>query len=284
MLVRPKKGGVVLLALATLGALFPGACATGINRPKNPPARLDPAVAEVVLLGGMHGYHKGHPRYPTSRVAEILDKLHPSLVLIEWSVNRFQDGKPLDETLKFLEETTGSEDEVAWSYSKRSGATCLPYDIAKRDKFYRDNKFFEREKPFYQAIWNELMANYPLLDLGVHQHFAIKAICRDSAAEVVNSALCDKIVETDHEFRSQVVELVSREKDIPDEEFGQMEREEWSRRNRAMAENICQAAQGRLGQRIVVTMGYEHRYALKKLLSETCKVARVREFWEILGE
>ena len=243
---------------------------------------LEPGRAEVVLLGGLHEHHKGHERYPTSLVARIIADVRPSTVLIEYPVDWFRDGRPTPGVLRLLESARGDETDVAWQYCKRSGVPCLPYDIARRNEYYEANAFAAREEPFLRAVLSELETHQPLLYLAVSEHFALKEQCRESAPEVVNSSLCDAIVATEHELRARATALVVRESSIDDKAFGELEAREWSERNRVMAENICNAAKDRPGERILVTTGYEHRYRLKQLLRETCQVARLREYWELV--
>jgi hypothetical protein len=259
--------------------------ASGTVRPlgvtENRPAA---SAAEIVVLGCVHDLHRTHARYSTAELTKIIDGLHPQMILIEYPVDWFEEGKPRAEVLKLLERHTGSETEAAWAYCRDKRATCLPYDVKGRNDYYQATNFLQREEALFRAVLKEIDAKQPLAADAIDRHFNLKELCQHSSAEVINSPLCDEIVRTEHEFREQATKLVlGAGSDIPDKEFWAIEMQEWTDRNRSMADNICAVARENPGKRILVTVGFEHRYALKPLLTERCATAALREYWQVPG-
>jgi hypothetical protein len=270
--VAVSAGPLILLACASGPAALGGATETRA------------VTAEVVVLGGLHDLHRTHPRYATADLAKIVRALHPQVVLIEYPVDWFENGRPQPGALRLLERNIGSETEVAWTYCRETGATCLPYDVKGRNDYYKATNFFDREEALRRAVLKEIDARQPLAGNAIDRHFQLKELCRQSPAEVVNSELCDEIVRTEHEFRERATDLVlATDSSVPDKEFWAIEKQEWTDRNRAMADNICAVTRENPGKRILVTVGYEHRYALKPLLVERCPTAALREYWQAYG-
>jgi hypothetical protein len=163
-------------------------------------------------------------------------------------------------------------------------ATCLPYDVKGRNDYYQATNFLQREEALHRAVLKEINAKQPLAADAIDRHFALKRLCRDSSAEVINSQLCDEIVRTEHEFRERATEVVlDNGSDITDKDFWAIMKREWVDRNTAMANNICAVARENPGRRIVVTVGFEHRYALKPLLAKRCAAAGLSEYWQAQG-
>jgi hypothetical protein len=155
----------------------------------------------------------------------------------------------------------------------------LPYDIAGRNAFYRKHDFLRRSQALLDAFLAALETNHPMLSESIDRHFALKKKCNEGRPEVMNSELCDSVVELEHGFRRAVRQhLLERGElsSLSDTEFFALEDEEWDRRNQAMADNLCRLSKASGKLRHVATVGHEHRYALIPLLEERCTEVTLR--------
>ncbi|MCP4677174.1 MAG: hypothetical protein GY854_16995 [Deltaproteobacteria bacterium] len=207
--------------------------------------------------------------------------MSPDILLIEYPLEWFQNGKPIPERLASLEDKNSGEGAVAWAYCKRTNAKCLAYDIEGRNKYYMKVNYFEREEIFLNAAVSELERLQPVVFEGWARLFSLKMHCNDVTAEIANSRVCDEISKNALEYLFSVLEQYLPDLEVSDKEFAALFKETWERRNRAMAKNICNTAKEHPGDRILVTMGREHRYILKAMLEESCQFIELIEFWEI---
>ena len=258
-----------------------------VKSKQSPNSKSNNKEAEIILLGCMHDSHEEHVLFSTKVLKNIINKLQPDIVLIEYPVNKFKDGKPLPKTIQTLERKVTSEDEVAWAYCKRTGSICLPYDIKDRNQYYADVDFFKRINKLNKAkdllIKKELDPVYMSI---IKNHSKLfRTLFMNSSPKVINSEFFDKIVEEKRRIQRELDELVIKkltQSEYSDVNFPSLFQEHWQKRNNKMAENICTIAKEHPNKRILVNMGFEHRYIVKDLLIKSCSNIKINEYWELI--
>lgn len=261
--------GVSLLLLECGGSVGPR------SAPASNTARS--RQSEVVLLGTGHDLSQT-PSFSPQVMVSIFEAFHPSILLLELPIDWFDGDSPAPNTRRILEKGTTSAMNIAWAYCRRTGVRCLPFDVRGRNDFYRETRFLDREDAFWDAFLQEAKARTPLPYEAVRRLATLKRSCSRAAPEVLCSTICDAVVENEHGYRDELARnLLSMGWAYSDAAFFELSTKEWNDRNRAMASNICDVGRNNAGARVIVTVGHEHRYALRRFLEENCRDVRLRE-------
>lgn len=157
-------------------------------------------------------------------------------------------------------------------------------DREGRNEFYERTDFFARDDRFFAVLQKVLEQQDPGLLHALEKHHRLREECSQARPEIINSAICDEVSRTKHEFFHEVLALVVRKgwmRDYPDIAFADLKRSEWADRNQVMADNICEAVKTHRATQVLVTVGWEHRYAIKRLLADSCPEVRQLEYFEM---
>ena len=239
--------------------------------------------AEVIILGCVHQRHKDHKYFRTAVLKNILVKLDADIILIEEPIEFFVDGKPVPgEEEAIMRSGSAEELREAWKLCKSGKAKCLPFDIKGRDDYYIDEKYNEKQEKFFQALEKTVKIERPNIYDALDRASSLEVECANSFPETINSILCDEIAKQKITYIGKEVKYAMKEMGLQEVEFAKMFKAFWQKRNQEMEKNICKIVEENIGRRIVVTVGWNHRYILKELIKNNCPKAEMREYWELL--
>jgi hypothetical protein len=255
------------------------------NRGDNPGA-----PTEVIIIGGLHEFHRGNTNYTTKTLTEVIVGLKPTAILIELPPTI--GGKPTIEEHRVVSRLLSSpECGAVNAASEVLKVPLICYDRPGRNEFYQETHYFDRQKRAYEAlqVWQQTLTrtNPESVDLQVAQVKSDAAgaqdwLTRRADPQVINSEGFDRIIRIKHNIWYRVMpKLLKKYPDqqqlIEDFEFaGKV----WTERNRIMAENISAIAKQFGGRRLAVITGNEHRYILRDLLANQREIV-LKEFWEV---
>lgn len=224
---------------------------------------------EIVVISTVHNDTN---YFKTETLVDILKKVNPDLILLEFDSSFF------DSSFALLEkyQTISLESRAAATVMRQSSKIKVrPYDIEGRNKFYAEHNYFKSEAEFYGELSrlndnNELSSEAKLLFEALISLSAIRDSCGAERPEVINSLACDTALEKkqDYSFKGikRIIELTPALKKF--DAFASLADDFWIRRNEEMVKNIIRYSKEFQGQRIVVLCGFEHRYYLRKRLKE----------------
>ena len=238
--------------------------------------------SEVVILATVHAPTR---YYPEARLAEILARAKPDLVLLELDPSFFD----AQGNLKKEWESVSLETKVAVAYAKGTGARLRPYDIEGRNAFFQENDYFTKERKLDQEVRRlhdagQLSPEADQLFQGLLALSAVRDACGGEGPEVLNSAPCDTAIEKKHVYGFQglrkIVALTPALKGMAP--FASLADAFWVRRNAAMVSNVVRLTKELRPRRALVLAGFEHRGILRQqLVEQAAKDGFVlREFWE----
>lgn len=238
---------------------------------------------EIIIVGTVH---KATEAYSGDTLFYILERLHPDVILrehpVSWSVDSF-----LEEAKKF--KNPGLETVALLKYIEKTPSVLLQnYDIADRNKFYKEIEYFEKQKKLFREL-KELNDSNKLdgLEGVLLERFniffrIIKAIAEENI-RVMNSASTDSVLSLEGEYlMDDVLKLTEIVPELNEfDNYVTVKKNFWEKRNRKMAEHIIEYSKDFQGKRIVVIAGFEHRYPLRKHLLESEETNFVlKEYWE----
>ena len=248
----------------------------GISKVKNV------VKTEVILLGVLHDHSKS-PKFSHALLKNILVNVKPDIILIELPLNWFITNKPTTRTIKKIKQTRKeSEFKATWKYCQKYKVPCLPFDVRNRNQYYKKTKYFYKEKRFYQQFFQRLKTKLPLLYKAVWNNFHLVGECASDTPQTINSSTCDRVVKTKHDYLFEVQKSLLEKgkfKGLAHRNFFMTARKYWVGRNNAMIQNICTIAQQNHTKRILVAVGFEHRYYLKKI-AKSCRGIVLREYYQ----
>jgi hypothetical protein len=250
----------------------------------------DPGLAEVILLGTIHGRHQQNPRYSPQVLRDLIVRLKPAVILVE--LPSTIEGKPTIVDRQIAAWLAQNENWSANAAAEALQVPILPYDREGRNEFYKETKYFERQQQLSRRVesWLE--------DAEQHNsdpvETAIAGTLYDNAEqsqryfdlnagpEIINSEGYDRNIRNKHLiYRNIVPQFAPRIPSLSSlaAEFTYF-REEWQERNAIMADNIAREARKHPTQRIAVLCGSEHRYILRDLLAKQSDIL-LKEFYEV---
>jgi hypothetical protein len=248
----------------------------------NPDEPVRPRKTEVVVIAAVH---QPTEAYDGKVLYSILEELRPGVILTELPPAFYND----DYSLKDFE-SSGLELPTVRRYAARNGIELRPFDIEGRNRFYREQNWFERSRAFtnevgtlYREEWlsKEGMRSARKL----YHAYNIRDAFRDQPPRVINSPAMDRIERMKVELSGEAkLELVEREPELAEHrEYIELSIDFWERRNERMVANIVRWAAEFPRHRIVVLTGFEHAYYLRRGLSKHVKEAGfVQKYhWEI---
>jgi hypothetical protein len=236
---------------------------------------------EVVVIGTVHN---DTAYFKTETLVNILKKINPDLILLEFDSSFFDNSFALLGKYQAI----SLESRAATILQKASKIRVRPYDIEGRNKFFAEHNYFKLEGEFYRELNrlydnNGLSAEAKLLFETLRALSAIRDSFGAERPEVINSSACDTALEKKqyYSFKGirRIIELTPALKEF--DAFGSLADDFWVRRNEEMVRNIIGHSKEFQGKRIVVLCGYEHRYYLTKRLKEQESKENiiVSEYW-----
>jgi hypothetical protein len=170
----------------------------------------------------------------------------------------------------------------------------IPFDRPDRDEYYAKTRYFGREHAFGDQLnkWSEhVKKNDPeSIDLKIAYllGYAVQAEgylldAANAKPEIINSQAHDSIVRLKHSLYFEIMPEIHKKYSGYEELTSEAHffRDEWSERNRIMADNIIKAAKQYPEKRLVVLTGCTHRYILRDLLKDTDGID-LKEYWELI--
>ena len=195
--------------------------------------------AEVFVLATLHQFHAETKYYSFETLAEIIEKLRPNILAVELT--------PADLASRREQKTKQEYQKSIFPLIDKHRYATVPLEPAE-PKFseiialIRDSEKDLREKSPAKAeafsLYNETLYDYLFKDW-------------DSPL-AVNSAQTDAFFEVKHNYQNAL--------------YGEKQKQGWESWNRHFLDKILETAKNRPGSRIVVTVGAEHAYWLRKNL------------------
>jgi hypothetical protein len=226
---------------------------------------------EIIIVGTVH---RATENYSGDTLFSLLEKLHPDVILrkhpVSWSVDTF-----LEEAKKF--KSTGLETVALIKYLEKNSSVLLRnYDIADRNKFYKEIDYFEKQKKLFRELKelddsNKLEGLEEVLFERFNMFFRIIKAIAEENIRVMNSASTDTVLSLKEKYLMN--DILKLTEIVPElnkfSNYVTVSKNFWNRRNRKMAEHIIEYSKDFQGKRLVVLTGFEHRYILRKQLFES---------------
>ena len=150
--------------------------AVGVACTSGPPAAPDSDVTadstqaasraapttEIVLLGTLHGFHSRNVKYSVDILRAMIVALEPSAILVELPPTI--KGQPTVKGGRLSKRFIGNENAAANLAANALGVEVIPYDRKGRNEFYKETRYFERQKRANRRHkkWAEALAEeYP---------------------------------------------------------------------------------------------------------------------------
>ena len=282
---------VIMLSLAGCAGTSRSSADPGRAREEPIRKTASPALTEVIVIGTVH---TATPAYDEQDLYALLEDLDPDLILLELPPSFFTADYE-------LESYEGSmEMETAHRYACASGTPLRPYDIEGRNRYYREQNWFERERAFLGDLeclyrGDALSEDGKMTARQLYVSYRLRDAFRDQPPRIINSSACDRVVEIKNKVASSArVRLTESEPGLEEHrEYAELKRDFWQRRNRRMVSNIAEYVEEHPGSRIAVLSGFEHTYFLREALAERQEAGKqeagsqetgffsLRYYWEV---
>ena len=266
--------------------LFGGGLCLGNNIAENVnESQIQPA--QVVIIGTIHSAHYENPNYSPEILKEIILSLKPDVILNELPLSQVDpNGRPL-----FRDRQKHPEGWAADTVAQQLGIKQISFDRPDRQENFRKTKYFEKQKKaneLRKKCGEYLLQNEPnsinvkIAQLQGYAGRAEGALFRNADPKVINSEAHDSIIRIKkslwYEIVPEILQKYPEYKELI--EFDHFFRDQWSIRNKIMADNIIKATKEYSGKRLVVITGATHRYILRDLLKDNPHV-ELKEYWEV---
>ena len=237
---------------------------------------------EVIVIGTVHNPTKN---YTVGSLKHILERVNPQVVLLEFDSSFFNDS--LTALNKGSENITLESRAATW-LKHQKGAIIRHYEIEGRNDFYRQHRYFEKERALNASL-DSLYKENLLSEESRKLLEALWAFCsvrnkfQQETPFVLNTQAFDTLVEKTHHYMhigvSRIIDVTPALKAFAG--FQGMRTDFWSKRHEAMIDNIISYAKEFSGQRIAVLCGNEHSAYLRPGLRERgIGWLVVRDYWE----
>jgi hypothetical protein len=245
---------------------------------------------EVIIIGTLHGAHNQNPRYSEDALREILLALKPDAILVEMYSRHFNEDGSLNMEMIYLEHCP--DVRAPHDAASALGIRQIPFDRERRDEYYAETKYFEKEQAAEESLrkWlDELPKDsfdrkvgmiYPL-----SQDECQIPLMLGAPPELINSKAFDTLIRIKHlsnyDLMASMLERYPGYEEAAS--FLRWHDEQWDERNGIMAQNVVRIAADFPDGRLAVTTGCEHRYILRELLADKPGIV-LKEYWEVLHE
>jgi uncharacterized iron-regulated protein len=238
---------------------------------------------QAVLLGSYHDFSDRRDQYAIYK--SILERVQAEVVMIELPVNWFDSRQRLRRDYVVPTQRGGeislgelfdgaklewTDGQAVDDYIKAKGPKVIPIDIENRNKIYHGPWQYHHNNKKLDAWLDE---EFGRLRPDLHQRRkTLKQTldeCDNLSLEELNSSGCDE----------EILNALSADVEAPMRIFHRERIEWWKKRNRVMADHICEGALGQHRAKVLIVVGHFHRYILKELL-EDCEHLQVNEFYQ----
>ena len=238
------------------------------------------AQTSLTIIGTMH-----NPigQINANAILDALKKISPDVLLLEL------DSSLMDSTGKVLYSFKSNENEAVSEYEKIHSFIKRPIDFKDRNKYYKDNNTFELEDKFSAAIDSIYKAGKmdPSSQTFYETYKRINKVLNvfdRSDLVTINKPTTSALMELRQDMSlNGFVKICT---DTPGltafKDARQKEADFWIVRTNAMTQNILKYITQFKDKKIVVLVGYYHKYALmNNLKKEQANYGfTIKEFWE----
>jgi len=215
---------------------------------------------------------------------KILAGIKPDVILME------QDSSTMSRTGEFQVSSSEIEPTAVKRLQKNYPVIIRPFDYKDRNKFYQDNRVFEKEGRFFHTLdsvySNKLMDT---LSLNNYENFIKVNTILNTAflgdLKEINSATTQGLCKLRQDFNYvQALNYICKRNAYMRQYTGfwKMDGDFWTFRNRTMVDNILKYCDEFKNKKIVVLTGAMHKYFLMEGITARQKEKNIvlREFWE----
>lgn len=210
--------------------------------------------AEVVVLATLHQFHADHPCYGYAVLQDAVRTLAPDAVAVELTAADLAERRP--QTVK------REYPEAVYPLLDAGGIEAIALEPDPPGYGELVGRFREGQRVLAEQHPGRAEA-FGIYDTAVYEHL----FERWTSLAAVNDAQTDAVLDSKHRFQSAL--------------FGEPEVDAWEGWNGHFLARILDAASERPGQRIVVLVGVEHAYWLRRELARASAV-RLRAPMELL--
>ena len=236
---------------------------------------------EVCLVGTKHN---PCAYFNSDSVYVILSRVQPDVVLMELDSSFFDNNFRFN-LEKYPDLLSTNENIGAHRYQLERGVDLRPFEIAGRNEWYREHRYFERQ----DSMWRDALSLYRAdklsrknredmeLILQVMNYNDMKFV---SPRDMNSSMTMGYLSLREYILYQKLVSIVETEELLSRwRGFVRLWSSRWYERNEVMAANIRRMAEAYSGKRLLVLVGLEHKPGLMKLLKEYDGLV-LKEYWE----
>lgn len=195
---------------------------------------------KIVILSVLHIFHKSVPNYTLKDLEIVLQKIKPDLIAVELKQSEVDAAKPQPFKIEY---------NVILPYAKKNKIFIHGLDPEEPKLSQMVDSYVKNQKEFPEKFVPESKTQdvfqEELFDYLVKEHWA--------SASKVQSEVTNALFEVKHRFQEKIM--------------GKAEKDGWESFNTYYANTINDLASKNAGKTILVTIGAEHTYWLKKRLS-----------------
>ena len=225
-----------------------------LDAASSPPVNEPKKRTEVIILSTLHQLHAEADFYTFNDLSRIIEALEPTALAVELTSTDIETRREQGVKREYQESVYPLLDKHDYAVYPLEPDEPLFSELVKLFR-EAEGEFREREPE-----------KYGVLELYVQTLLEHLFKAWDSP-QAVNSAQTDVLFEVKHAFQSAL--------------YGPKEKRAWAEWNGYFLEQILRAAREHPGGRIVVLVGFEHGYWLRKRLRETSSV-RLLDTEEVL--
>ena len=198
--------------------------------------------AKIVILGVLHIFHNSVPNYSLKDLELSLNKIKPDLIAVELMQSEID---------KLKSQSFKIEYNVILPYAKKNKIPIYGLDPEEpkfskmADPYIKNQKDFPVKFPAESKVQGNFQRH--LFDYLIKEHW--------TSASRVQSEVTDSFFDLKHRFQEDLM--------------GKAEKDGWNDFNSYYSSQIFSLAEKNKGKTILVTIGVEHVYWLKKKLSSS---------------
>lgn len=205
-----------------------------------------------------------------------LNKIQPDVILMELEAKHFTKDFQFDTTKYPLREyLVTNENRASYQYQQQRSIQLRPFDIEGRHAFYEHEHYRDREQKLFGAMMKLYQSHQ--LSAACATDFEVLLLALSSYSTLsfrslkeLNSDVSTKFMALKSTVDLELMLSITQQTKALAEwrAFAALRKAYWTKRNAVMAANIVRYTQEFAGRRIVVLVGNEHKYLLKKMLKE----------------
>jgi hypothetical protein len=206
----------------------------------------------------------------------VLNSIQPDVILMELEAKHFTKDFQFDTTKYSLKEyLVTNENKASYQYQRQRSIQLRPFDIEGRHAFYEHEHYRDREQKLFGVMMKLYQSNqlsvacktdFEVLLLALSSYSALSF----SSLKELNSDVSTKFMALKSTVDLDLMLSITQQTKVLAEwrAFAALRKAYWSKRNAAMCANIERYTKEFAGKRVVVLVGNEHKYLLRKMLKE----------------